>query len=40
MEGKRVDTRLLPSLVEGNWNSEFKKSFREYALTCGEAEKL
>jgi hypothetical protein len=35
-----VDTRLLPRLVKGDWNSEFKESFREYALTCGEAGEI
>jgi hypothetical protein len=40
MEGERVDTRLLPRLVKGNWNSEFKEGFREYALTCGEVGEI
>ena len=40
MESERVDTRLLPRLVKGNWSTEFKESFKEFALTCGEAGEI
>ena len=40
MESERVDTRFLPRLVKENWNTEFKESSKEFALTCGGAGEI
>ena len=36
-EEERPTHTSLPRLTRSNWNSEFKNSFKNYALTCGEA---
>ena len=34
---ERMNARLPPRLTKFNWTSEFRDSFKECAITCGEA---
>lgn len=36
-EDNKIDPRLMQRLTRGNWHTEFKQAYLEYALRCGEA---
>ena len=35
-----IVVRLLPKLTKFNWTSAYRDAFKEYALSCGEAEEM